>query len=152
MSGIQSPSGTVLSVSRAGSEHRAVVEVDAREICPRCREGKGCGAGIFGASGSERRIDALLSPGSSVAPGDTVRLELGSRNLLQAATIVYGWPLAGAAGAALLAYFADLGDVGAAIAALAGLFVGGLLVRRRLGQADCLSRFVPTVIDGSPGR
>lgn len=152
MSGIQSPSGIVISVDRQRVDPRAVVEVDARQICPRCREGKGCGAGIFGASGVERRVDALLAPGSSVKQGDIVNLELGSRNLLQAATIVYGWPLAGAAVGALLAWSAGLGDAGAAIAALAGLLAGGLAVRRRLGQADCLARFVPTVVDGPARR
>lgn len=79
--------------------------------------------------------------------GDTVSLSLGSRNLLQAATIVYGWPLLGAATAALTARVFDLGDAGAAIAALAGIAVGAILVRIRLGHRDCLTRFVPTVVD-----
>lgn len=78
--------------------------------------------------------------------GDTVSLSLGSRNLLQAAIIVYGWPLLGASVAALLAQAINLGDVGAAFAALAGLAVGAILVRIRLGHRDCLTRFVPTVI------
>jgi sigma-E factor negative regulatory protein RseC len=148
MADIQSPRGTVISVQQNASGGRALVEVDAQEICPRCREGKGCGAGIFGASRAERRIDALLLPGSTVRKGDLVNLSLGSRNLLQAATIVYGWPLLGGASVALLAYLAGLGDVGGALAALVGLLAGAVLVRRKLGQGDCLSRFVPTVIDG----
>lgn len=147
MAGIQSPRGTVISVQQDSKGAHALVEVDARAICPRCRDGKGCGAGVFGASRSERRINALLSPGSTVQKGDSVSLSLGSRNLLQAATIVYGWPLLGSASAALLAYGAGLGDVGGALAALAGLLVGGVLVRRKLGQADCLSRFVPTIVE-----
>ena len=126
---------------------RAIVDVDAVAICPRCAEGKGCGAGIFGSSASERRVEALLSPGSTISIGDTVSLSLGSRNLLQAATIVYGWPLLGAAGGALLAQLGHFGDGGSAVAALAGLAAGAVLVRLRLGHRDCLTRFVPTVID-----
>lgn len=87
-----------------------------------------------------------MTPGSSISIGDTVRLSLGSRNLLQAATIVYGWPLVGAAAAALLAHVSDLGDAGAAAAALAGMALGAIMVRIRLGHRDCLTRFVPTVI------
>ena len=151
MAGMQSPRGTVISVQQDPGGARALVQVDARAICPRCRDGKGCGAGIFGASRSERRINALLPPGASVRAGDSVSLSLGSRNLLQAAVIVYGWPLLGGASAALLAYLTGFGDVGGALAALAGLFAGALLVRRKLGQSDCLSRFVPTVISGPAG-
>ncbi len=78
--------------------------------------------------------------------GDTVSLSLGSRNLLQAAMIVYGWPLLGASLATLLAKVIDLTDAGAALAALAGIAVGAILVRIRLGHRDCLTRFVPTVV------
>ena len=123
-----------------------MVDVDALAICPRCAEGKGCGAGLFGSSPAERRVEALVSPGSSISIGDTVSLSLGSRNLLRAAIIVYGWPLLGAAAAALLAEVSGRGDVGAALVALVGLAVGAIIVRFRLGHRDCLTRFVPTVV------
>jgi len=136
----------VISIVRDGEGTRAIVTVDAAAICPRCAAGKGCGAGIFGASASVRRLEVSLAPGVEVSEGDTVSLSLGSRNLLQAAIIVYGWPLLGAITGVLLAFLGDLDDAGAAASALAGLAVGIALARVRLGHKDCLSRFSPTVI------
>lgn len=140
------PQGKVISIVRDGEGTRAIVTVDAAAICPRCAAGKGCGAGIFGASASVRRLEVSLAPGVEVSEGDTVSLSLGSRNLLQAAIIVYGWPLLGAITGVLLAFLGDLDDAGAAASALAGLAVGIALARVRLGHKDCLSRFSPTVI------
>ena len=136
----------MISIVRDGEGTRAIVTVDAAAICPRCAAGKGCGAGIFGASASVRRLEVSLAPGVEVSEGDTVSLSLGSRNLLQAAIIVYGWPLLGAITGVLLAFLGDLDDAGAAASALAGLAVGIALARVRLGHKDCLSRFSPTVI------
>ncbi len=142
-----SPQGKVVSIVRDGTRARAVVTVDAAAICPRCAAGKGCGAGIFGASQSTRRIEVSLAPGCDVSEGDTVRLSLASRNLLQAAIIVYGWPLLGAIAGALLAFLGALDDKAAAASVLAGLAVGVALARLRLSRKDCLSRYSPTAIN-----
>ena len=140
------PQGKVISIVRNSAGSRAIVTVDAAAICPRCAAGKGCGAGIFGASQSIRRIEVSLAPGIDVSEGDTVSLSLGSRNLLQAAIIVYGWPLLGAIAGALLALIGTLDDTGAAASVLAGLAVGVALARVRLGRKDCMNRFSPTVV------
>ena len=140
------PQGKVISIVRENDGVRAIVSVDAAAVCPRCAAGKGCGAGIFGASASMRRIEVSLPPEFDVSEGDTVSLSLGSRKLLQAAIIVYGWPLLGAIAGASLAYLGDLDDAGAAASALAGLAVGVTLARIRLGHKDCMSRFSPTAI------
>jgi sigma-E factor negative regulatory protein RseC len=137
--------GKIISIARNANGARATIDVDAGVICPRCAEGKGCGAGVFGASDQPRRIEAMLATGLDVSIGDSVSLSLGSRNLLQAAIIVYGWPLFGAAAGAVLALFAGFGDTGAVLAALAGLMLGALLARKRLGSRECLKRFVPVV-------
>lgn len=134
--------GTVVTLDSDG-EH-ALIDVDA-DICPRCAKGKGCGAGIFGSSGRSRRILANLPANVRVAVGDNVFLTISSRNILAAAAIVYGWPLAAASLAVLFVYVWRPGDVAAVVAALFGLSVGTLLARRRLRQQACLKRFVPTV-------
>lgn len=146
MANDENPQGKVISILRDGEGARAIITVDAAAVCPRCAAGKGCGAGIIGASASLRRIEVSLPPGFDVSEGDTVSLSLGSRKLLQAAIIVYGWPLLGAIAGASLAYLGDLDDAGAAASALAGLAVGVTLARIRLGHKDCMSRFSPTAI------
>ena len=140
----ETPQGKVIAVVRDRDGARATVSVDAAAICPRCAAGKGCGAGIFGASKSVRRIEVTLAPGIEVSEGDTVSLTLGSQNLLQASIIVYGWPLLGAVAGSLLAFLGNFDDSGAAVSALAGLAIGVALARVRLGHKDCLSRFSPT--------
>jgi sigma-E factor negative regulatory protein RseC len=142
--------GKIISIARDAHGARAVVDVDAGVICPRCAAGKGCGAGIFGATASARRIEAIISGDSKFSVGDTVNLTLGSRNLLQASIIVYGWPLFGAASATALAQMAGLADTGAVVAALLGLAIGAFLARSRLANEACLTQFVP-VVTGHPG-
>ncbi len=61
--------GKVIAVVRDRDGARATVSVDAAAICPRCAAGKGCGAGIFGASKSVRRIEVSLAPGLEVSEG-----------------------------------------------------------------------------------
>ncbi len=145
MTVIEIPRAKVIEIVREQGGARAIVDVDAGTFCRRCAEGKGCGAGIFGNSASMRRVEASLPAGLDVSEGDIVSLSLGSRSLLQAATIVYGWPLLGTAAGALLAYVADLSDPGAAVSALAGLGAGVALARIRLGNRHCLTRFTPTI-------
>ncbi len=142
--------GKIISIARDAKGARAIVDVDTGVICPRCAAGKGCGAGIFGASDQPRRVEAILATGLDVSIGDSVSLSLGSRNLLQASIIVYGWPLFGAATGAIFAALAGFGDTGAVVVALTGLTLGALLARIRLGASECLTRFVP-VVTGHPG-
>ncbi len=142
--------GKIISIAHAANGVRAIVDVDAGVICPRCAAGKGCGAGIFGASDQPRRVEAILATGLDVSIGDVVSLSLGSRNLLQASIIVYGWPLFGATAGAAFAALAGFGDTAAVVAALTGLTLGALLARTRLRSSDCLTRFVP-VVTGYPG-
>ena len=132
--------GTVVAIDG----DRALVEVEA-QVCPRCAEGKGCGAGVFGATAGKRRIEARIPAGVGAEIDDMIELSLSPHRVLAAAGIVYGYPLAGAAVAALFAYVASLGDAVAAVCALFGLLTGAALVRSRLARDACLSRFVPTV-------
>ena len=143
--------GTIISIAHDVNGAHATIDVEAGVICPRCAEGKGCGAGIFGASDQPRRVEAILETGLDVSVGDSVSLTLGSRNLLQASIIVYGWPLFGAAFGAALAQLAGFGDTGAAAAALTGLALGALLARIRLGSRECLTQFMPVVTGHQPG-
>ncbi len=66
-------------------------------------------------------------------------------NVLQAALIVYGLPLLGAAFATTAAYLFAFGDLGAAVAALTGLGAGGYMGYRRLDRQACMMQFIPTV-------
>lgn len=142
---MDNPQGRIQSLSGSERDVRAIVGIDVAVACPRCASGKGCGAGLFADSGRERRVEATVRPGLQLAEGDLVEVVLAPHNLLRAALIVYGLPMAGAIVGAALAYALALGDIAAASAALAGLALGLLLGRRRLRQHDCLSRFVPTV-------
>lgn len=87
----------------------------------------------------------MVAGNLTVKTGDRVTVELAPDNLLRAATIVYGLPLAGAVVGAAGAYLAGFGDPGAAFAVLAGIAAGAIVGRLRLQQAACLRRFVPTV-------
>ncbi len=125
---------------------RAVVDVDIVVSCPRCASGKGCGAGIFTANGdSAQPVEASVRTGLDLREGDVVEISLAPDNLLQAAIIVYGWPMLGAIIGAALAYGFSFGDAAAALAALIGLGAGLIVSRWRLRQRSCLRRFVPVV-------
>ena len=139
------PEGRILSIDATSRPPRAVVEVTSAVQCARCAAGKGCGAGIVAGSGQVRRIDAVLSANVAARAGDRVTIELAPDNLLRAAAIVYGMPLAGAVVAAAAAWYAGVGDLGAACAVLAGIAAGATVGRLRLQRAACLRRFVPTV-------
>lgn len=150
---MNNPRGTVVSIIRDAGGARAVVEVDVEEVCARCAAGRGCGAGIMSGRPGSKRLELAVRPDLDLAEGDDVRIELAPGNVLRAALIVYGLPLAGAVCGAALAYANTLGDGGAAVLAIAGLFAGALIGRRRLGREDCLARFTPTVSGraGPPG-
>jgi positive regulator of sigma E activity len=74
-----------------------------------------------------------------------VQIELAPRNVLHAAWVVYGGPLAGALAGAGIAFVADLTDLGSLLVIAAGLLAGGYLSRRRLRRSDCLRRFTPVI-------
>lgn len=139
------PQGRILDLLRGADGVRAVIEVDAAAVCPRCAEGRGCGAGIFSGVAKSRRLEARVPPGLDVEAGDIVRISLAPEHLLNAALTVYGMPLAGAAIGAVAAYQLGLGDAGAAAMALAGLGAGLLLGRLRLRHQECLARLTPVV-------
>jgi sigma-E factor negative regulatory protein RseC len=125
---------------------RAVVEVKVAASCPRCASGKGCGAGIFTASGNAAQpVEASVREGLILSEGDVVEISLAPDNLLQAAIIVYGLPMLGAIAGAVLAYAFSLRDSAAAISALIGMAAGLVVSRWRVRQTSCLRNFVPVV-------
>ena len=144
---MDNPRGRVITVTGFEPVPHALVEVDASVSCARCAEGRGCGAGLLGRSSGSRRVDARIASGLTVREGDEVRIELAPSNLLQAAMIVYGLPLAGAVLGAGLAYLAGLGELYAAMAALGGILAGLMVARLRLQKASCLQQFTPTVVE-----
>lgn len=139
------PQGTIVAIIRDAGGTRAIVDVETRAVCARCAAGRGCGAGIFTARSGRRRLEVAVGPHTELAEDDVVAIELAPGNVLLAALIAYGLPLAGAAAAAALAYSLSLGDAGAAALALGGLCAGALIGRRRLQGEACLARFTPTV-------
>jgi sigma-E factor negative regulatory protein RseC len=130
------PQGRILDLLRESHGVRAVVEVDADVICPRCAQGRGCGAGLFSRASNARRVEAMIPPGLVVETGDVVRISLAPEHILRAAVMVYGLPLGGAAVAAVVAYQLGLGDAGAAALALAGLGTGIWIGRSRSRQSS----------------
>jgi sigma-E factor negative regulatory protein RseC len=139
------PQGTIIEIIRDNRGVRAIVAVEAALVCARCASGRGCGAGIFAARQGVRRLDVALQEGGDFAEGDAVSIELAPGNVLRAALLVYGLPLAGAAAGAAAAYAFALGDAGAAATALVGLAAGAMAGRRRLRDDACAARFTPTL-------
>lgn len=141
---MDAPQGTVISI--ADDRESALIEVDAAAACARCAAGRGCGAGIVASSGKLRRVVVTLPAGADIATGDVVRLSLEPRNVLAAASTVYGLPLLGASCGAVLAYAASLADVAAVMSTLAGLGGGAILAHLRLRRNGCLRRFTPQIL------
>ncbi len=141
---MDAPQGTVISI--ASDARSAVVEVDAAVACARCAEGRGCGAGIVASSERKRQVIVAIPSGADIARGDVVHLLLEPRDVLAAASTVYGWPLLGAACGAMLAYAASLDDMAAAASTLGGLGGAALLARLRLRQKGCLRQFTPRIL------
>ncbi len=139
------PRGTVVSLVDRAAGQSVTIEVDVSATCPRCAAGKGCGAGLLGAGGGKQQLQVMVDRDHGIREGDVVNLHLAPRNILRAASIVYGWPLLGAVLGAAIAYGRSVGDAGTALAALAGLSAGLLLGRWRLRQTSCLRQFVPRV-------
>lgn len=93
------------------------------------------------------RIDVRIPRDMVLKRGDAVQLVVDSGQLLRAAMLAYGLPLAGlllfAGLAALLS--PNAGDLRLAVFGLAGLLVGVFVSRRRLGRRVSCERFVPIV-------
>ena len=141
---MDNPTGRVVSLDDSHSRARAVVEIDAAAACPRCAAGKGCGAGLL-QPGGPRQIEVEIPDGLIAHVDDRVEVSLAPRNLLQAATTVYGFPLTGGLAGAAFAYAQGLGDTAAAVAALLGLGGGLVASRWRLRREACLRQFIPTI-------
>ncbi len=139
---MDNPRGRVLAVYLSTATPSARVEVTSALRCERCAAGKGCGAGLFGASGGSRSIEARIAPGIAVDVGDDVSIEMAPHSLLRAALLVYGLPLAGALLGAGVAHALGLTDLGAGLAGLGGIAAGFVLARRRLGNCE----FTPTIV------
>ncbi|QKK03322.1 MAG: SoxR reducing system RseC family protein [Pseudomonadota bacterium] len=76
--------------SRAGY---LTLQFASPEACRRCRQGRGCGGGLFGAwLGSSAPI-VEVAAGDSVRVGDWVRVGFDTTFLVRAALRVYGLPL-----------------------------------------------------------
>jgi sigma-E factor negative regulatory protein RseC len=142
---MNNPQGTVVSIIRESGIARAIVVVDAEAACARCASGRGCGAGILSGRAGKRRLELAVGPDLELAEGDVVAIELAPGNVLRAALIVYGLPLAGAIIGAALAYANALGDGGAAAMAISGLAGGALISRFWLGDDSCHARFTPSI-------
>lgn len=139
------PHGRIIELIADAAPRRAVVEVESSMRCPRCAAGKGCGAGLLGGDGRLHRIAAVIPDDLELQPGDSVRLELAPRDLLQAATLAYGAPLVGVLAFAGAATIADLGDLPAVLLTLLGGIVGFATGRARLRGRECRLRLTPTV-------
>lgn len=137
------PVATVISVT--GS--RARVKVADRSTCPRCAAGKGCGAGVFGATKRSILLDVRVADGLRVTAGDRVCLSLAATDLVHAALFAYGAPLAGLLLASGLAFFLihPLHDGLALAMAVAGLLAGGMGGRMMARREGCINQFSPSI-------
>jgi sigma-E factor negative regulatory protein RseC len=143
------PEARVLAIA-AGRE-RATVSVDPALVCARCAAGRGCGAGLFGQRRRPAVIEAKVAAGITLSPGDRVRLEFLASELVRAAWLAYGLPLAGLLVAVLVATRVAPGNDLAAVAwAALGLLAGAWYGRRSLLDSGCLGRCVPTVSEKLP--
>ena len=139
---METASGTILSVA----DQTAIVELNTPIACSRCAAGRGCGAGLLTAD-RRRRISVPVSSNSKLASGDKVQLVVDARNLLRAAFMAYGIPLAGllAAVAGAAAVMPGIGDPGIALAGIAGLAAGASFSRWRIGQRASCTRYTPVL-------
>ena len=147
---MEQATGHVIALETGSASLRAEVEVSAAVACARCAAGRGCGAGLLGASEKNRRVHALIAAGVDVHEGDEVRIELSPLQLLRASWLVYGLPLVAAVIATGVAYLFGLDDFYAVVAAIVGLAAGLVVARRQLSSASCLYRFTPTIVARLP--
>lgn len=147
---MEQATGHVIALETGSTSLRAEVEVSAAVACARCASGRGCGAGLLGASEKNRRVHALIAAGVDVHEGDEVRIELSSLQLLRASWLVYGLPLVAAVIATGVAYLVGLDDFYAVVVAVVGMAAGLVVARRQLSSAPCLYRFTPTIVARLP--
>ena len=147
---MEQATGHVIALETGSASLRAEVEVSAAVACARCASGRGCGAGLLGASEKNRRVHALIAAGVDVHEGDEVRIELSPLQLLRASWLVYGLPLVAAVIATGVAYLFGLDDFYAVAAAVVGMAAGLVVARRQLSSASCLYRFTPTIVARLP--
>ena len=126
--------GRVLALIQGEGTLEADIDIETRVACARCREGRGCGAGLLGGAGRTRVLRVDVPPGTEVAAGDEVTLRMSGSALLAAAATAYGLPLSGLLVGALLGYWFIPGDTGAILTALAGLTAGAGIARRRAAR------------------
>jgi len=137
--------GRVKSVA----ERRATVVIAAVPPCRRCQEGRGCGAGLFGAGRGPVELDIDVPLSHNIKPGDDIVLVLASAGLLEGALAAYGIPLAGLVTGALAASpVAGAGDGAALLGAIVGLGSGLFVSRGLLRRRGTCSRLVPEWDDG----
>jgi len=134
---------------RVNSVHNGIasVMVEAPIACRRCASGRGCGAGLLTGSEGSRHIEVKISPGMNLVAGDAVRLAVSPQQLLRAALLAYGLPLAALVSAAAVAsmFVGTIGDLGAVGFAAAGLAGGVFASRRYLERESVCHQFVPVV-------
>ena len=130
------------------------VRVDKAVGCARCAAGKGCGAGLTGNAGQTLELELPIpDAGMPLRVGDSVRLNLLPGNLLRAALLAYGVPLAGAALAAATAFALGASEPVSVTAALAGLVAGMIVSAFRTRRLSCLDNLSPHIeIDASVSR
>lgn len=126
---------------------RATVAIESAVACPRCAEGRGCGAGLFQSRRKRQLLEVDVPAGMQVAPGDEVAVTIGPQSLLKAALYAYGLPLGGMLAMLALAglLWPALDDAGHVAAAAAGLAGGFLLGRRRLRKTSLCREFLPNL-------
>lgn len=133
---------------------RAVVQVAAVPVCQRCASGQGCGAGLLVPAEGTQTVEATISDFLQPAVGDCVDIELAATNVLRAALLTYGLPLALMLGFVAVGWMISgtLADSVATALAAIGLLLGCTISARRLRQGACLQQFVPRIvgIDHSP--
>jgi sigma-E factor negative regulatory protein RseC len=144
---MNNPRGRIVTVTLDERSPHALVEVDADVQCARCKEGKGCGAGLLGGGGGSRRVEARIGADVTVHEGDEVRIEIAPANLLKAALVVYGLPLSAALSGAAFAFVAGLGEFYAVVTAVGGILTGIVVARWRLRRARCLRDFTPIIVE-----
>lgn len=144
------PIATIVSISNG----LAIALVERNAVCARCAAGKGCGAGLLQDKRMPARVE-VAAPGSmQLRVGDQVTLSLDPQDLLSAALLAYGLPLAGVVSAlsigGLLAN-GPLGDATALGLAIAGLLAGLAMGRYRISRNRCLDRLVLKISARLPG-
>lgn len=138
---------STLATVTAVHNGRATLSIESPAACPRCAEGKGCGAGLF--SGPRERELQLEVPGDGeLAEGDRVCLELTDADMLRAAFLAYGLPLAGILLSLVLArlVLGPLSDAASVSVAVTGLLAGWLVGRKRLSSANDRDLIRPTIV------